>query len=135
MSDIDIEKEFEKHINEMTRGRPHGVNRLDLHKLTFTAAARLYEAKVKERDEKITLLEKKCEVMREALGNKLAQQERIVKVLEKAVGFYGNSSDWDMDQFLPDDVEEISVMNMRIEYAAGKCARQAQKEVEKIRKG
>lgn len=33
----EIEKLFVEYINEVTKGKPHGVNRIDLHKQTFKA--------------------------------------------------------------------------------------------------
>lgn len=40
-SDAELKKLFDDYIDEVTKGRRHGVNRLDLHELTFKAAYKI----------------------------------------------------------------------------------------------
>ena len=109
MSELyDLIKKLQKEIDELT-------SILDLKKETIVEMQNAYET-LNAHDEMLI-----------ATVDKLKEENR--KLVE-ALKFYANETHWDLDQILnQSDIEEINVMNLRIEYAAGKRARQVLKEI------
>lgn len=118
----------------------------DGERATFIAE-RFFEAGAKhgraELDELTSILDLKKETiveMQNAYETLNAHDEMLIATVDKlkeenrklveALKFYANETHWDLDQILnQSDIEEINVMNLRIEYAAGKRARQVLKEI------
>lgn len=73
----------------------------------------------------------------EQLEHELELLRKVVKLQREGLEMYANSANWDLDQLInnDEDVEEINIMNIRTEFAAGKRARQTLKEVDELLKG